>query len=123
MSLPGLRADLQLSPAAPALDGAPCWTLADPVRGRYFKLGTTAMRLLRHWSLGEPGRVLQAANREPGLALDAADLEQLLVFLRSHDLITALDPQQRASYSLKAAALRQSLWQQLLHQYLSLIHI
>ncbi|MBV7576754.1 biotin/lipoyl-binding protein [Pseudomonas sp. PDM32] len=118
MSLPGLRADLQLSPAAPALDGAPCWTLADPVRGRYFKLGTTAMRLLRHWSLDEPEQVLQAANREPGLALGAADLEQLLVFLRSHDLITALDPQQRASYSLKAAAQRQSLWQLLLHQYL-----
>lgn len=118
MSLPGLRADLQLSPAAPALDGAPCWTLADPVRGRYFKLGTTAMRLLRHWSLGEPEQVLQAANREPGLALIGADLEQLLAFLRSHDLITALDPEQRASYSFKAAAQRQSLWQMLLHQYL-----
>ena len=118
MNLPGLRADLQLSPAAPALDGAPCWTLADPVRGRYFKLGTTAMRLLRHWSLGEPEQVLRAANREPGLALDGADLEQLLAFLRSHDLITALDPQQRASYSFKAAAQRQSWWQVLLHQYL-----
>jgi putative peptide zinc metalloprotease protein len=118
MSLPGLRADLQLSPAAPALDGAPCWTLADPVRGRYFKLGTTAMRLLRHWSLGEPEQVLQAANREPGLALDGGDLEQLLAFLRSHDLITALDPQQRASYDFKAAARRQGLWQVLLHQYL-----
>jgi putative peptide zinc metalloprotease protein len=118
MSLPGLRADLQLSPAAPALDGAPSWTLADPVRGHYFKLGTTAMRLLRHWSLGEPEQVLQAANREPGLALDGTDLEQLLVFLRSHDLITALDPQQRASYSVKADAQRRSLWQVLLHQYL-----
>ena len=118
MSLPGLRADLQLSPAAPALDGAPSWTLADPVRGRYFKLGTTAMRLLRHWSLGEPEQVLQAANREPGLALDGTDLEQLLVFLRNHDLITALDPQQRASYSVKADAQRRSLWQVLLHQYL-----
>ena len=118
MSLPGLRADLQLSPAAPALDGARSWTLADPVRGHYFKLGTTAMRLLRHWSLGEPEQVLQAANREPGLALDGTDLEQLLVFLRSHDLITALDPQQRASYSVKADAQRRSLWQVLLHQYL-----
>ncbi|WP_085727540.1 HlyD family efflux transporter periplasmic adaptor subunit [Pseudomonas sp. R37(2017)] len=118
MSLPGLRADLQLSPAAPALDGAPCWTLADPVQGRYFKLGSTAMRLLRHWSLGEPEQVLRAANREPGLALDGTDLEQLLAFLRSHDLITALDPRQRASYCFKAAAQRQSLWQVLLHQYL-----
>ncbi|AZE02357.1 efflux RND transporter periplasmic adaptor subunit [Pseudomonas chlororaphis] len=118
MNLPGLRADLQLSAAAPALDGSPRWTLADPVRGRYFKLGAAAMRLLRHWSLGDAGQVLHAANREPGLPLGGAELEELLGFLRSHDLITALDPQQRASYDLKAAAQHQSLWQVLLHQYL-----
>lgn len=118
MILPSLRADLQLQAAAPALDGSPRWTLADPVRGRYFKLGAAAMRLLRHWSLGDPEKVLQAANREPGLPLDGTELDQLLNFLRGHDLITALDPQQRASYSLKAAAQRQSLWQILLHQYL-----
>ena len=118
MNLPGLRADLQLSPAAPALDGSPRWTLADPVRGRYFKLGAAAMRLLRHWSLGDAGQVLRAANREPGLPLGGAELEALLGFLRSHDLITALDPQQRASYSLKAAAQHQGFWQVLLHQYL-----
>ena len=69
MNLPSLRADLQLTAAAPALDGSPRWTLADPVRGRYFKLGVQAMRLLRHWSLGDPAQVLQAANREPGLPL------------------------------------------------------
>ncbi|SFQ82190.1 putative peptide zinc metalloprotease protein [Pseudomonas sp. NFPP07] len=118
MNLPGLRADLQLSPAAPALDGSPRWTLADPVRGRYFKLGVAAMRLLRHWSLGDASQVLRAANREPGLPLGGAELEELLGFLRSHDLITALDPQQRASYELKAAVQHQSLWQVLLHQYL-----
>lgn len=69
MSLPKLREDLQLSSAGAALDGSPRWTLADPVRGRYFKLGATAIRLLRHWSLGDPEHVLQAANREPGLPL------------------------------------------------------
>ncbi|NWD77535.1 biotin/lipoyl-binding protein [Pseudomonas gingeri] len=118
MNLPSLRADLQLTAAAPALDGSPRWTLADPVRGRYFKLGVQAIRLLRHWSLGDPAQVLQAANREPGLPLGDPELEQLLGFLRAHDLIAALDPQQRASYAWKAAALRQSLWQMALHQYL-----
>ncbi|WP_421549369.1 HlyD family efflux transporter periplasmic adaptor subunit [Pseudomonas sp. QD4] len=118
MNLPGLRADLQLSAAAPARDGSPRWTLADPVRGRYFKLGTAAIRLLRHWALGDPQQVLQAANREPGLALGEGELDELLVFLRAHDLISALDPEQRSSYSHKAAAQRQSFWQVLLHQYL-----
>src|SRR6218665_3058414 len=103
MRLPGLRADLQLSSAAPALDGAPQWTLADPLRGRYFKLGAAAMRLLLHWQLGDAERVLQAANREPGMPLGGAELEELLRFLRGNDLIAALDAEQRESYAPKAA--------------------
>jgi putative peptide zinc metalloprotease protein len=118
MQLPSLRADLQLSPAGPALDGSPQWTLADPLRGRYFKLGATAMRLLRHWQLGAAEQVLQAANREPGIPLGQGELEELLRFLRGHDLITSTDSEQRASYAAKAEQLQQSLWQRLLHQYL-----
>lgn len=116
--LPALRPDLQLSPAAPGLDGAPQWTLADPLRGRYFKLGAAAVRLLRHWTLGEPQRVLAAANGEPGLPLGQAELEEMLSFLSQHDLIAAQDDKQRASYAMKAAAQRQSPWKRVLHQYL-----
>lgn len=118
MRLPGLRADLQLSGAAPALDGAPQWTLADPLRGRYFKLGAEAMRLLRHWQLGDPARVLQAANTEPGQPLTGSDLEEMLRFLRGHDLVDAADAEQRASYAAKAAQQRHGFWKSLLHQYL-----
>ncbi|KXO83839.1 peptidase M50 [Stutzerimonas stutzeri] len=116
--LPALRSDLQLSPAQPAFDGAPQWTLADPLRGRYFKLGAAAVRLLRHWALGDPNRVLAAANAEPGLPLGEAELEDMLRFLGSHDLIAALDDKQRASYGMKASAQRQRLWKRVLHQYL-----
>ncbi|WP_192817689.1 efflux RND transporter periplasmic adaptor subunit [Metapseudomonas furukawaii] len=118
MMLPALRPDLQLSPAAPGLDGAPQWTLADPLRGRYFKLGAAAVRLLRHWALGDPQRVLAAANAESGLPLGEVELEEMLRFLGSHDLIAALDDQQRASYALKAGSQRQGLWKRVLHQYL-----
>ncbi|MGR7921640.1 efflux RND transporter periplasmic adaptor subunit [Zobellella denitrificans] len=118
MMLPSLRPDLQLSTASPEHDGSPRWTLADPVRGRYFHLGAGAMRLLRHWSLGRAELVLAAANREPGLPLQGGDLEQLLYFLRSHDLVAATDPEQRGSYTAKAAAQRRSLWSRVLHQYL-----
>jgi putative peptide zinc metalloprotease protein len=116
--LPALRADLQLSPAAPGLDGAPQWTLADPLRGRYFKLGAAAVRLLRHWPLGDPQHVLAAANAEPGLPLGKTELEEMLSFLSHHDLVAALDDKQRASYAMKAAAQQQSPWKRVLHQYL-----
>lgn len=116
--LPGLRPDLQLLPGAPGLDGAPQWTLADPLRGRYFKLGAAAVRLLRHWALRDPRRVLGAANGEPGIPLTGEDLEELLRFLSHHDLIAATDEKQRASYGVKAAMGRQSLGKRVLHQYL-----
>ncbi len=116
--LPALRPDLQLSTAATAPDGSPQWTLADPLRGRYFKLGGTALRLLRHWALGDEQQVLRAANAQSGRPVSETDLQQLLHFLRDHDLITAQDAEQRASFATKAAARRQSLWQQLLYQYL-----
>lgn len=116
--LPALRPDLSLSVAAPNFDGSPQWTLADPLRGRYFKLGASAVRLLQHWALGDPQRVLAAANGEPGGPLGDNELEELLRFLRGHDLIAAVDAEQRASYASKAASMRQSLWQRVLHQYL-----
>lgn len=118
MILPALRPDLQLSAGAPGLDGSPQWTLADPLRGRYFKLGAPAMRLLRHWALGEAQQVLNAANAEPGAPLQPQSLEELLRFLRGHDLISASDAEQRAGYAAKAASQRQGLWTQVLHKYL-----
>lgn len=116
--LPPLRDDLQLSPAAPTRDGSPQWTLADTISGRYFKLNGSAIRLLRHWSLGEPARVIEAVNKDPGIPLGHDDLDQFLRFLRAHDLITASDSEQRNSYALKAASRRQSLFKRVLHQYL-----
>lgn len=117
-TLPPLRADLQISASALAQDGSPQWTLTDTISGRYFKLNSAAIRLLRHWSLGQAERVLAAANQETGLPLHADDLNNLLKFLRIHDLIAATDPEQRSSYPLKAAARRISLLKQILHQYL-----
>nr|WP_318381471.1 HlyD family efflux transporter periplasmic adaptor subunit [uncultured Enterobacter sp.] len=116
--LPALRDDLQLCAAPPALDGSPQWTLADTLAGRYFKLSGSAMRLLRHWALGEEERVLAAANREAGVPLGSDEVQGLLRFLRANDLIVGSDSEQRASYGLKAAARRKGLLTQLLHQYL-----
>lgn len=117
-ALPPLRDDLQISGAAPALDGSPQWTLADSISGRYFKLNNTAIRLLRHWSLQDSEQVISAVNREPGVPISHDELDSFLRFLRVHDLIAASDPEQRGSYAIKAASRRQSLLKQALHQYL-----
>ncbi|KHT42558.1 HlyD family efflux transporter periplasmic adaptor subunit [Pectobacterium brasiliense] len=116
--LPPLRADLQLVESAPGINGAPQWVLSDPITGRYFTLTPSAIRLLRHWPLRQPQQILAAANSEPGLPLRVKELEQLLQFLRQHDLIAASDAEQRQRYLGKAQAMRTSLWKSVLHQYL-----
>ncbi|WP_233964765.1 HlyD family efflux transporter periplasmic adaptor subunit [Pectobacterium versatile] len=116
--LPPLRADLQLVESAPGINGAPQWVLSDPITGRYFTLTPSAIRLLRHWPLRQPQQILAAANSEPGLPLRVKELEQLLQFLRQHDLVAASDPEQRRRYLGKAQAMRTSLWKSVLHQYL-----
>lgn len=116
--LPALRPDLQLVESAADIHGAPQWVLSDPVTGHYFTLTPTAIRLLRHWSLRLPQQVLAAANQEPGLPLQVKELEQMLQFLRQHDLVTSGDAEQRQRYLSKARAMRTSLWKKVLHQYL-----
>ena len=116
--LPALRSDLQVAESAAGINGAPQWVLSDPLTGRYFTLTPTAIRLLRHWSLRLPQQILAAANQEPGLPLQVKELEQLLQFLRQHDLVTSGDAEQRQRYLGKARAMRTSLWKKVLHQYL-----
>lgn len=117
MRLPVLRADLQLSPAAAGLDGAPRWTLADPLRGRYFQLSEGAIRLLRHWHLGDERKVLAAANAGSSQPLGASDIETLLRFLRGHELVLA-DAEQRGEFAERLARQRQGPLKRLLHSYL-----
>jgi len=42
LDLPALREDLRLLEGPAAGDGAPTWTLYDPPRGRYFRIGWAA---------------------------------------------------------------------------------
>ncbi|MFS2223885.1 hypothetical protein [Pantoea sp. B65] len=71
--------NLQISAAAPALEGSPQWMLADAISGHYFKLNSSAIRLLCHWSLGDGAQVLQAANQQPGIPPGAEALETCCV--------------------------------------------
>ena len=58
--LPPLRDDLHLLPAPPGMDGSPCWTIHDPVRNRYFRIGHAAFEAIARWHLSAP-RAIAAA--------------------------------------------------------------
>lgn len=113
-----LRADLTLVEAPAAPGGAPQWSLYDPARARYFRLGERAFRLLRAWGQGEPARILQAANRDPGVALTETDVAAFSRFLTNNELVEAGDRQRIAGLSARIAAAKHGWFMALLHNYL-----
>lgn len=116
--LPLLREDIQLMPGTRNWTGEPTWTLADPIRNRFFQLGERDIALLNYWSLGTPEAILTAVNAEKSLDADLEEVNALLGFLMNAELVdtSAAPLRQRLSSTQKAR--EQTLFQQLLHKYL-----
>lgn len=116
--LPPLREDIRLLPGTRTWNGEPTWTLADPLRNRFFQLGERDINLLNHWSRGTPEAVLQAVNAEPGFDADIDEVNALLGFLMNAELVDASAAPLRQRLCSVHKAREQSLFQQLLHKYL-----
>ncbi len=117
--LPPLRDDLQLL-AGPPERGAPTWTLYDPVRGRFFRIGRPAFELLARWPLGDAEAVRRAVAAETPFAPSAAEVEGFLHFLLANTLVRAegRDATGRLLRQAQAARLHWGRW--LLRNYLFL---
>lgn len=100
------------------MGGAPTWTVYDPVRGRYFQIGWLAFRLLNYWRLGDPDAVLQAALQGTTLEADDNDVKEMLLFLRSNNLLSGDASGQKESYLAQVKAAKMSWVKWLLHNYL-----
>lgn len=116
--LPALREDIRLLPGTRSWTGEPTWTLADPLRNRFFQLGERDIRLLNHWSSGTPEAVLAAVNAEQGFDADIEEVNALLGFLMNAELVDASAAPMRQRLCSVHKAREQTLFQQLLHKYL-----
>jgi putative peptide zinc metalloprotease protein len=52
VQIPDLRQELRIEPGAPQVNGAPSWTLFDPVRHMFFQLGKVEFRIFSRWASG-----------------------------------------------------------------------
>jgi putative peptide zinc metalloprotease protein len=117
--LPAIREDLRIEPAAPGRDGAPAWTLHDPVTNRFFRIGWLEFALLSRWRAGDdPSALLEQVRAETPLRVDAPQLESLETFLRTHQLLRAEGPEGIARLVHAAQAAREGPLSWLLHHYL-----
>jgi len=118
LPLPPLRADLSLHRGPPGHDGAPSWTVCDPVRNRYFRIDWPAFEMLVRWDLGRAPAVAAAVRRETTLTLEAGDVETLAAFLQENQLTVAEGPDATRRLTQAAQAAHPSAWVWLLHHYL-----
>ncbi len=117
-ALPALRQELTLYRAAPAADGAPSWSLFDPVRNLYFHIDWLTFEILSHWHLGEGERIARAVGSRTTLAADTADVELVATFLRSNELVRVCDAQGSQMLAGLARRRKPGLFSWLLHHYL-----
>lgn len=116
--LPILREDLELVPGRPSPDGAPTWSIYDPVRHAYFSIGWSSFEMLAKWSLGKAALIAEAVNRTTPLDIGEKDVQSFSSFLRSNELTQPGSEADLASLSVKSRMMRQKPMQWLLKNYL-----
>ncbi|WP_448191407.1 site-2 protease family protein [Azospirillum sp. sgz301742] len=113
--LPALRDDLALLPAPAGLDGAPGWTIHDPVRNRYFRIGPEAFALIAQWHLTKPRAIAAAVAAESLFEPSVDDVMGFYRFLAVNNLTETTDT---AHLARQAAARKTGWFWWLIHNYL-----
>lgn len=116
--LPALREELTLYPAPAAANGAPTWSLHDPVRNVFFRIDWLTFELLSRWHLHDGEAILKAVEQDTPIHPQPSDLESVLRFLTEGELIQRHDAEGSAWMSDQATKRASSLAQWLLHHYL-----
>ncbi|MBF0393788.1 MAG: HlyD family efflux transporter periplasmic adaptor subunit [Alphaproteobacteria bacterium] len=119
MMLPSLREELSLHAGPPTLDGAPTWTIRDPVRNRYFRIGWAAFEALSRWG-GTASDVAQAVRAETTIDMSDEEVEDVAKFIQGNQLTQPKSHADTARLAERAAAstAKHSTFNWLLHHYL-----
>ena len=113
-----LREEIAIFPGPAALDGSPSWTLHDPSSNRFYRLGWREFELLSRWDSGSAAALTARVEAETTLQVEQEDVDDLVRFLFSFDLLRATSPEATANLIRKAERRRGSWGKWLLHNYL-----
>ena len=117
--LPSLRQELRIEPGAPLVNGAPSWTLFDPVRHSFFQLGRTEFRIFTRWASGSfagIGDDLRAEGLE-GEEADAA-VSRVVEFSLASGLTVSPVGDSVATFMGQRAAQKKAWWKWMVDNYL-----
>ncbi len=94
--LPRLRDELLLHEGPRNRDGSPTWTLEDPARGQFFRLGWAEVEILSRWHLGNVAAIALAISQDSTLELDGNDISAFKNFLQTNQLLQACGAEDNA---------------------------
>ncbi|MBF0142827.1 MAG: HlyD family efflux transporter periplasmic adaptor subunit [Magnetococcales bacterium] len=117
-SLPRLRQELILSKGPVDHFGWPTYTLHDPVRHRFFRLGWREFEMLSRWEVGTDQALIERIHLETTIVISTETVKELVAFFRMNNLIL---PETDADLSLlhTMASRRRLKWMTwFLHHYL-----
>ncbi|ACX86727.1 conserved hypothetical protein [Pectobacterium parmentieri WPP163] len=113
-----LRDELILHAGPANRDGSPSWTLEDPLRGLYFRIGWAEMAMLSRWSVGNAAQIVAEINQTSALTLDDSDVQYFNRFLQANSLTRVSGDDALAQFTRQVEQSRVSIWRKLLKNYL-----
>ncbi|MBA0197965.1 HlyD family efflux transporter periplasmic adaptor subunit [Pectobacterium brasiliense] len=113
-----LRDELILHAGPANRDGSPSWTLEDPLRGLYFRIGWAEMAMLSRWSMGNAAQIVADVNQTSALMLDDSDVQYFNRFLQANSLTRVSGDKALAQFTRQVEQSRVSIWRKLLKNYL-----
>lgn len=117
--IPGLRQELRIERGAAMVNGAPSWTLFDPVRHAFFELGKTEFTILSRWANDELDKVGSDLARE-GITGEDADrtLARVVEFSVSNQLTVKPIGDSVATFVQQRQAQKKAWWRWMVDNYL-----
>ncbi len=103
-ALPALRQDLQLLPGPAGAAGIPSWTIHDPARHRFIRIGWMEFEILSRWDLGDPTAIAQAVSAQTTIRATVRDVEVMAGFLAHAGLVVPSGPIGLAQLMAEAGA-------------------
>ncbi len=119
LQLPALRQELRIERGAPLVNGAPGWTLFDPVRHLFFQLGEIEFAIFSNWANGRIDRVTDelSARGMDNAEIDAA-FGRTLEFSLANSLTQKPLGDAVITYTQQREAARKAWWKWMLDNYL-----
>ncbi|OAN48708.1 hypothetical protein A6A04_19970 [Paramagnetospirillum marisnigri] len=117
-ALPQLREELAVHVGPTGADGAPTWTLHDPLRNQFFRLTWAAFEVLSRWHLGDAAAVARAVEAETTLRLDEEDVDGVVEFLAQSQLLKPDGPRDVARLLAIHDSQKTAWYTWILHHYL-----